>query len=182
MRYLAIIAILTLQPIILHAQALDKGAPELANTVREGVLLDLVTVLKKAGEDGLAMHGEPVDLMPAQEAIQWISQRPYVLENSEMWPHPEVTESRIWADCKGKSLWLADRLLRLGYTNVQIIIGLIPNERMGHAWVELEFKHNQYILDGTYRGRFTIIPKDRRTVHNDHVRLYTVSQNGYHNK
>lgn len=162
--------------------AIDTGAPELASRVRDIVLLDIVNVLKKSKDAGVAMNGEPSDLMPAQDALQWISQRPYILENGENWPHPEVTESRIWADCKGKSLWLADRLLRLGYANVKIVIGRIPKEQMGHAWVELQFKDKTYILDGTYRGRFSIIPADRQTVHTDHKVLHVITYNGYQNK
>lgn len=159
-------------------QEKDQGLPELKVKVAQRILTSIEDTLAQAQTFGTSMP-EPDSLMPAQEALQWISGRAYMLDVTTEWPSPETTEMRFWADCKGKSLWLADRLLRLGYRKVTIVIGKIPSMPAGHAWVELNYKGKDYILDGTYRGRFTIIPKDRATLHAEHVTLHRVTADNY---
>jgi len=159
-------------------QVTDAGVTDLAARVPDDVLAGISLTLKQAFAAGKEMPA-PDDLMPAQEALQWISDRTYVVEPTVAWPSPELVEQRAWSDCKGKSIWLADRLLRLGYRDVRIKIGKIPDLSSGHAWVEMTFGGIDYILDGTYRGKYTIIPKDRVTIHSDHKILYTVSPEGY---
>lgn len=159
-------------------QVRDSGVPDLAARVPPEILAGVSLFLKGAKEAGEEMP-DPSDLMPAQEALQWISTRTYVLEPTSEWPSPALVEQRGWSDCKGKCLWLADRLLRLGYRDVTILIGKIPDLDTGHAWVEMNFQGQSYILDGTYRGKFSIIPKERKTVHADHEILHEITPTSY---
>jgi hypothetical protein len=159
-------------------QVRDGGVPELAARVPPEILAGVSLFLKGAKEAGSEMP-DPPDLMPAQEALQWISARTYVLEPTSEWPSPALVEQRGWSDCKGKCLWLADRLLRLGYRDVKILIGKVPDLDTGHAWVEMDFRGQSYILDGTYRGKFSIIPKERKTVHADHEVLHEITPTNY---
>lgn len=176
---LSVITVLLLGSMCTNAdQVTDTGVSDLATRVPDDILAGISLTLKEAFEAGKEMQ-DPTDLMPAHEALQWISARTYVIEPTVSWPSPELVEERAWSDCKGKSLWLATRLLRLGYRDVRIKIGKIPDMTSGHAWVELTYNGSEYILDGTYRGKFTIIPKERMTAHADHRILYTVFPTGY---
>lgn len=169
----------------LPQQVKDDGAADLGIKVSDEILAEVALMLKQAKADGAGMP-EPYDLMPAQEALQWISNRTYMLEPTSKWPTPDTVEQRMWSDCKGKSVWLADRLLRLGFRNVRIMVGKVPDMLTGHAWVELDYPvenknkaMKSYILDGTYRGRFSIIPKDQHTVHAEHQIIHVISPDGY---
>lgn len=159
-------------------QEVDGGVPALAARVPPEILAGVSLTLQASAIAGNDMP-TPEDMMPAQEALQWISNRSYVLEPTSEWPSPSLVEQRGWSDCKGKCLWLADRLLRLGYKDVKILIGRVPDLDTGHAWVEMTHKGGTYILDGTYRGKFSIIPKERKTVHADHVILHEITSESY---
>ena len=180
MRNLFLLLLLTVTSSLAQVQDKDTGVSDLGAQVPADILAGIVLTLKTASDSGMNMS-EPQDLISAQEALQWISDRQYVIEPTVEWPSPELVEQRVWSDCKGKSLWLSSRLLRLGYRDVKLLIGKIPNSGSGHAWVELKFGGVTYIMDGTYRGRYTIIPKDRMTVHRDHKILYTVMPTGVTN-
>ena len=169
----------------IEARSKDVGATDLGVKMSNETLTGVMMMLKAARDEGRGMP-EPDDLMPAQEALQWISRRTYLLEPTAAWPTPEMVEQRAWSDCKGKAIWLADRLLRLGYKDVKIVVGKVPDLLTGHAWVELVFPLDKkgrrsavYILDGTYRGRYSIITKDQNTVHSDHAVVHVITPDNY---
>ncbi len=94
--------------------------------------------------------GPPPDLWPCHD----------LLRDLATWPYERTVEpldaaqvgARRRGDCLDRSVWLADRLARLGYGRVEIVLGVGPGYRPpapGHAWVELVHRGERYAIETT---------------------------------
>lgn len=69
---------------------------------------------------------------------------------SREWKTPNEVESASFADCKGKSVALYQRMRASGAQNVRLVIGRrTPSSRRTHAWLEWTTPTGRFVLDPT---------------------------------
>lgn len=69
------------------------------------------------------------------------------------WQLPEETERLGTGDCEDLAIWLYCHLLREGFSNVRLTLGLAgaPEKKAMHAWVTWYKRGKMYILDPSRR-------------------------------
>lgn len=83
-------------------------------------------------------------------------QIPYVKDGPvDHWQTPEKTQERFAGDCEDKAIWLIDRLVRAGHTDLVLAVGRkSPRDKGLHVWVE-QTGHDgrRLLLDPTAQRR-----------------------------
>lgn len=75
---------------------------------------------------------------------------PYTLDGTnDYWQTVNETKKRGTGDCEDMAFYLNDELSKKGY-NSRVVIGVVnPQAKILHAWVELQYKGRQYVMDPT---------------------------------
>ncbi len=94
--------------------------------------------------------GPPSDLWPCHDLLRDLATWPYERTIDPL--DAAQVGARRRGDSLDRSVWLADRLARLGYRRVEIVLGVAPGYRPpapGHAWVEVVHRGERYAMETT---------------------------------
>ncbi len=166
MKYLAALALLFFTSV-----AVTYAKPELAYaragaTPYDRYMGSVHTVLRRL-DGGKPSLSKVSSLLREGYSFRYVFDTPYVA------PMPDETAARRAGDCKGKSLWLADRM---NDPSVRYIIGKARRDSaISHAWLMWQSNNRWWILDPTNSSR--PIPADR-VGPDEYLVSYSYTRNG----